>query len=462
MSARALHLGFPRGGARMAFWPVAVAAGTAVLSAAGAVILGPAALALPLGIALVVGLVRYPLALLVLYGYVGIFKGEPLVADLPFDITLVLGVLLALVCIHRLIEGRVRPVPAAYLALLLLIGCTLAVSLTWTPMADYGTEKVLKFFSLTALAAVAPFFIVEDRRDLMQLVWATAGLAIISAGVALAFPGAEAESGRLEFGGNENTIFTSRMLCAGALVLLLAPGLGLPRPLRVVVPLLGVGLAVVASSIGSRGPIVSLALALVCVAVASVVRSPRQLASVLVIVAAGIAIFPFVQLPETSRERLEETVSNPTQTLEQDGRSRLYGKAIELTQENPVFGFGSGGFLLYSFVLIEQEERYPHNIFLELSAEVGLAPALALGAAVLFLLIAIGRRAWTTKDERDRRLVFVLGGLFLVNLFAVQFSGDINDNRAFWTMFGVSWLVARYGLPDADTGPWLGLGRRRA
>ena len=58
--------------------------------------------------------------------------------------------------------------------------------------------------------------------------------------------------------------------------------------------------------------------------------------------------------------------------------------------------------------------------------------------------------------------MFVLGGLFLINLFAVQFSGDINDNRVFWTMFGVSWLVARYGLPDADTGPWLGLGRRRA
>ena len=462
MSARALDLDFPRGGARVAFWPVAVAAGIAVFSAAGAVLLGPVALALPLGLALAVALVRHPPAMLVIYGYVGIFKGEPFLSDLPFDVTLVLGALLTLVCLHRLIEGRVRPVPAAYLALLLLIGCTLAVSLTWTPMADYGTEKVLKFFTLTAIAALAPFFIIEDRRDLMQLLWATVGLAILSAGVALAFPGDEAQSGRLEFGGNENTIFTSRLLCAGALVLVLAPGLGLPRPLRLLAPLVGVGLAVVASSIGSRGPIVSLALALLCVAVASIVKSPRQLASVLVIVAAGIAIFPFVNLPETSKERLEDTVRNPAQTLEQDGRSRLYDQAIDLTRQNPVFGFGSGGFFLYSYVLLEQEERYPHNMFLELSAEVGLGPAIALGAAVLFLLISIGRRAWTAKDDRDRRLVFVLGGLFLINLFAVQFSGDINDNRVFWTMFGVSWFVARYGLPDADTGPWLGLGRRRA
>ncbi len=278
-------------------------------------------------------LVRYPPALLVSYGYVGIFKGEPLVADLPFDVTLALGVLLALVCLHRLIEGRVRPVPAAYLALLLLIGCMLAVSLTWTPVAEYGTEKVLRFFSLDG--ARRPRAVLHHRGPARPDAAALGdgGLAIFSAGVALANPGAEAESGRLEFGGNENTIFTSRVLCAGALVLLLAPGLGLPRPLRLLAPLVGVGLAVVASSIGSRGPIVSLALALVCVAVASIVKSPRQLASVLVIVAAGIAIFPFVNLPETSKERLEETVRDPAQTLEQDGRSRLYDKAIELTQQ---------------------------------------------------------------------------------------------------------------------------------
>ena len=142
-------------------------------------------------------------------------------------------------------------------------------------MADYGTEKVLRFFSLTAVAALAPFFIIEDRRDLMQLALGDGGAWRFSVPAWLSRSRAhEAESGRLEFGGNENTIFTSRLLCAGALVLLLAPGLGLPRPLRLLAPLLGVGLAVVASSIGSRGPIVSLALALVCVAVASIVEEP--------------------------------------------------------------------------------------------------------------------------------------------------------------------------------------------
>jgi hypothetical protein len=406
------------------------------------------ALAAVLGIAVLALLARYPPALLVVYVYIGVFKGQGVLTDLPFDITAVLGLLLAAVCLSRLLQGRARRVPAGYLGLLLLIAVMLAVGLTWSPMHAYGSEKVLKFFSFTALAALAPFFIIENRRDLTHLLWATVGLAALGALVSLTDPGS-AETGRLEFGGNENTIFTSRLLCAGALVLLVAPALGLPRPLRLLSPLLGIAFVIVAAGIGSRGPIVSLALALACVIAASAFTGPRQLLAVLLIVAAGIAIFPLIDLPETSRQRLEQTVNDPAQTFETDGRSRLYGKAIELTEQHPVFGFGTGGFFLFSYVLIDQTERYPHNMFLELSSEVGLAPAIALAVAVLYVLLALGRRALAARGSPDRRLIVVFGALFLMNLFAVQFSGDINDNRVFWAMFGVAWLLARYGVPRA-------------
>jgi hypothetical protein len=431
----------------------------ALVAAGAAVALGPLALGIVVVIAFGWLFVRYPPALLVAYGYVGIFKGEPVLEDLPFDITVALGILLALICLHRLLEGRARPVPAPYVGLLVLIGAMLSVALIWTPMPEYGTEKALKFVTFTSLAAVSPFFIIEGRRDLRVLLVATVTLATFGAVMALADPGG-AESGRIEFGGNENTIFTSRLLCAGALVLLVAPGLGVPRQLRIVAPVAGIGLAAVAAGVGSRGPIVALALALACVLAASAVKSPRQMISVLVIVAVGIAIFPLIDLPETSKQRLEQTVNDPVQTLQEDGRSRLYDKAIDLTVEHPVFGFGSGGFFLFSYVLLDQEEKYPHNIFLELASELGVGPPIALAVAVLFVLLALGQRAWTAESDVDRRLVFVVGGLFLNNLFAVQFSGDINDNRVFWAMFGVAWVVARYGIPDPARGPWLVLRKR--
>jgi O-Antigen ligase len=455
MTTRAIGMGFQRGDQPSPTW-IAAVAGTVLFGAAASVVLGPVALAIPIGIAVVVLLVRSPPLLLVTYGYIGVFKEGALLKSFPFDVTIALGLLLAAVCLWRLVEGRARPVPAAYLGLLLLIGVMLALSLDWTPMPAYGQEKVLKFFTLTALAALAPFFIIEDGRDVRALLWATVGLATLAAVLTL-FQAGDPNSGRLEFGGDENTIFTSRLLCAGALVLLVAPAFGVPRRLRLAAPLLGAGLVFVALGVGSRGPVVALALALACVAAASVVKKPSQLVSVLVIVAAGIALFPLIQLPETSRQRLEQTVNNPVETLAEDGRSRLYNKAIELTAENPVRGFGAGGFFLYSYLLMNQQEKYPHNMFLELSAEVGLLPPIVLGVAIFYVLFTLGRRAWRAERDRDRRLTFVLGGLFLMNLFAVQFSGDINDNRVFWATFGLAWLVARYGIPDRNRGPWLTL-----
>ena len=74
--------------------PVALGAVAATVAAAAAVTIGPAALALPVALALGVFLVREPLALLTLYVYVGLFKEQAVVAALPVDATLALGLLL--------------------------------------------------------------------------------------------------------------------------------------------------------------------------------------------------------------------------------------------------------------------------------------------------------------------------------------------------------------------------------
>ena len=187
-----------------------------------------------------------------------------------------------------------------------------------------------------------------------------------------------------------------------------------------------------------------------CVLAVYMVKKPQQLFPALIVVGAALAVFPFVSLPETSRERLERTIQNPSGSVEEDGRSALYGKAFELIEEQPLRGVGTGGFFLYSYVLADQEEKYPHNIFLELSAEFGVVPALLLAASVAALLFALYRRLWLAAEERDRRLYAVIAGLFLFQLFAVQFSGDINDNRTFWAVFGLAWFMAVYGIPQDE------------
>jgi O-antigen ligase len=424
----------------------ALAIATAVFAALAAAALGPAALGIPIAGGVAYLLVRYPLALYVAFLYVGLFKGQGIIERLPVDATLLLGLLLGGVCLLRLLEGKFRLPPMMLALPVLLIAVLMAISLSWTPEASYGTDKTLKFATLTALATFAPFFLIEDRDGVRRLLSMLAVVGVIGALIVLGLGTTSGQDqGRLEFSGAANTIFTSRFLLTGALVLIMAPALKYWKRLRVPAALLGLVVVVVAASIGSRGPIVGFVLALLCTILAVVLREPRRILPVMLLVVAGLAIFPFISLPETSSQRLTQLVDNPSGAFDEDLRSRLYDKGIELAKENPVQGIGAGGFFLYSYVVTNREERYPHNVFIETAAELGVVPMLLLVASIFTLLVALYRRAWSAEGD-DRSAIYLLTGVFLLNLFATQFSGDFNDNKTFWAMLGVGWLVARYGL----------------
>lgn len=422
--------------------------GAAVLAALAAAGLGPLALGIPAAGAIVYLLVRYPLVLYIAFLYIGLFKGQGIIERLPVDATLVLGLLLGGVCLQRLLVGRFRLPPMMLALPVVLIATLMAISLVWTPEYVYGSEKTLKFATLTALGAFAPFFLIEGRKDVRRLLVLLGVVGVIGAIIVFTLgTTAGQDQGRLEFSGAANTIFTSRFLLTGAFILLLAPLFGLWKRWRGGIVLTGLIVVAIAASIGSRGPVVAFALALVCTIAAVVLREPRRIVPVLVLVMAGIAVLPFISLPEASSERLGNLIHNPSGTFEQDLRSRLYEKGIELAEEHPVRGIGAGGFFNYSYVVTNREERYPHNVFIETAAELGIVPALLLAASVLALIVALYRRAWVAGGE-DRTTIYLLAGVFLLNLFATQFSGDFNDNKTFWAMLGVGWLVARYGVGD--------------
>ena len=49
--------------------------------------------------------------LLVVFGHIGLFKEQPVIEVLPFDATVALGILLALVCLQRVLSGRATAPP---------------------------------------------------------------------------------------------------------------------------------------------------------------------------------------------------------------------------------------------------------------------------------------------------------------------------------------------------------------
>lgn len=424
----------------------------AIIAAAAAVALGPTALVALVALVGVALLLRYPPVLLAAFVFLPFFEEAPLIRLLPGDPTVMLGVLLVGVYARRLAARSVSAIPAGLVIPFVLIGAALAIGLIGTPAPAYGGEKVLKYFTVTLTAAVAPFFVVRTRAELMQFLGAIAAGAVVIAAVTpvlkpTVIPGITFEldtEGRYSFGGQ---IMPARFLCTAALVLIVAPTFVRGR-VRFLGPLAAAGVMFVALGFGARGPIVALVVALAGVVLLSGLRAPRQLVLVLLaVVAAGMAL-PFVSLPGQSAGRLAEVASDPAGVLRGDTRAALYDEAVRLIREHPLTGIGTGGFSSYTLVLMPPKftVEYPHNIFLELSTDVGVVPAVVLLLPIAAGIAILLRRVRLTTDRAERHIAILVLGLFLLNLFATQFSGDINDNRTMWLFLALAWLIGRDGV----------------
>jgi O-antigen/teichoic acid export membrane protein/O-antigen ligase len=419
-----------------------MAIGAAAFAALATVALGPKALAIPFVVLVVLFFMREPLALLNLYLVVGLFKEQSVVKSLPVDATLALGLLVALACGIRLVTGRVRRVPYGFALTITVVSLSLVTSLAWTDAGGYGTTKTTTFLTVTMLAIGAPFFLIESWDDVRRFFTWTVVVAIPVAILALANP--STDTGRLA---GDNTIGTSRLLCTGALILLLG-ALARPRR-RIPSTVLAAAFIAIAAAVGSRGPILSLGLALAVTLVAWLARVPRKAAPVLALAAVSLAVVPFVSLPETSKERLSSAASDPIAAFRSDDRYFLVQQAWGIIKQDPVRGGGVG-----AFSVVNPSAKWPHNFFLEVWAELGLAALLVVAGAVVIALVGLFRLAWRLPEQgRDRELVYVLLAVFFFNLLAVQVSGNINDNRDFWGMLAIVWLVIAGGVAAGAAGP---------
>ena len=442
------------GGLREAF----VAAGVAIVATAFAVTLGPAALALPVAAAAGYVLLRHPPVLLALFVFVPYFEAAPGVSSIPFDPTAGLAVLVVAVLAHRVVVGDgLRMPPAPLLLPLLLIGVAILLGLLWSGAPEYGQEKALKYFTVTLLAALAPFALLTTERDLLKFLYTIAAGAVVVAGLTLVTEPTVAEGiateydtqGRYSFGGQ---IFPARFLCTGALILFLLPGLMRSR-WALLAPLAAVGVTIVASGYGARGPMAAFFATLVAVALILAVRSSRALVAVVAAVVIGAAVLPFVTVPNSASERLSEAARDPVSTLRGDTRWILYNQAIELIEGHTVFGAGTGTFGAYVSIVSPPRQRllYPHNIFLEVWSELGILPLLAYILAVGGGGWVLMRRLAATDDRHERNLLTLAFGLLVFNFLVTQVSGDINDNRTLLLAASLAWLLGRYGLGTRET-----------
>ena len=413
---------------------------------------GALALALPIAAAGAYALVRRPAVLLAVFLYIPFFESAPGLRALPFDPTPVFAALMVIALVLRTGGTPLRRPPTGFLLPVLVIGVALLIGLLWTADSQYANEKVLKYLTVTLIAVLAPFAVLTTERALRQfLVTMVVGAVLvtvltlilpptIAAGIATEFD----TRGRYSFGGQ---IFPSRFLCTAALIMFLVPGLTSSR-WRWAAPVAAVGVILVASGFGARGPIAAFGATMVAVIFVLALRSARHLAAVIAAVAITAVAFPFLTVPDTASERIEEAARDPVATLRGDTRRVLYNQATTMIAGSPLLGEGTGSFAAYQAIVSPRGQTllYPHNIFLELWAEIGIIPLLAFVVAVVGGVGTLMRRLVVTDDRRERQLLTLVFGLFILNFFASQLSGDINDSRTTLLFLGLAWMVGRYGI----------------
>lgn len=151
----------------------------------------------------------------------------------------------------------------------------------------------------------------------------------------------------------------------------------------------------------------------------------------LIIIVDYLAASPEVQHTLT---RLQDVIVNPAQDGPVQERLSYYKSALELFFENPFRGGGIGGWAVFHG--IAKPEIHPHNIFLEIAAElgfVGLVLMLSLvGSSFMRLKKGIGRAASTKAIH-----ITVMGGVFLFSLLNALKTGDINDNILLFYSMGL-------------------------
>jgi len=434
---------------------------------------GPDAAVAATAVVLLVLLAAFPEVTFGLFLLVGVLK-SPLsatvaAAGVQLDVTVLLAaVLLAGLLIRGLPAGIGSLLPPADAVLPLGgLGLIVLLSLLLGPETPYGQQKAVRFLTLTSLAFLAPYGCLNTPARFTRFLVTTIGIGLLMLPL-----GQLTGEGLSAFGANH--IATGRALGLGLLAVIFL-GLGSARlPLRLVWVVPGAALLAGFLYAGSRGSFLALAAALAVTGLVVLARGRARrralaVAAVAALAAVGVTILAPAAV-ETMNRRVAATLADPL-TLTARTRLDRAAAALEMIQDRPVWGNGIGGFdLLYSHAETGRGD-YPHNLLLEVLAELGVVGLLAL-SLLMFLALrrlghglqltaygsrpsALGIANWRLEIGRRRpeavsplaaaarpqapASLFVLA-LATYALANALFSGDLNDNRLLFVALGMCFL----------------------
>lgn len=366
---------------------------------------------------------------LALLANAGQIKGNPSLAWIPVDLTLIVTALV----FASILASRFNQGPAiGYVALPVILWVAYLPAIGLSHFDSYGLSKILTLFSVSLLTALAPFYLLRTQKQRLQFQYSLAALAgLISVSALFLTPTAANDfNNRLIFAGS-NTIGTARVAMFGAIILAILLVVGeLKLRLRI---LFAVGIAVsVALGVmtGSAGPVMSALFTLILTALVASSFRGRRLYAIVGMSAIGIGAMVFTSAQDSDgMERIADTLSGEA-TTSIGARIELWKDTLHQLPTHP-FGVGWG---MYSSEYLDH--RYPHNLFLEVGIEAGWLPMFLLAIVVIATFI----RGIRSATEPAMTVFF---SLFVFSLLNSMVSSDVNGTRLLWiTMFAI-WADSR-------------------
>lgn len=389
---------------------------------------------------------KFILSIEMLYVLFIVAGAVKMMLNLPFDFTVFVGGILIVVTLFKFLKKltilRISLLPLACIGIFTII---LVLSIMYSPSTVYAHDKAIRFLLTTLPAFVIPLLIFRSKHSLEKIIKSIYFISIVLGliGFIVVLKGGQTENGFVELGG-DNYISVARVLGMGGVIsftyMVYSSKIKLAFTHFIILAIIGFPLI----STGGRMPFIAFVLSSLLMLVLYIKFSKREISfksvrkflMIISLLSIGIWLIFRNSIYATSFKRITVLFT------EQDGgssariREILYSAAYKMFGENPFFGGGLGSFGIY---YTDTDQRlYPHNIFLEVLGELGL-----VGCFALIILMAIGFSIgykFIKKEEADH----ITLSIFLVTLYLfvnANVSGDLNDNRIFFAMLGVLFMV---------------------
>jgi hypothetical protein len=375
-------------------------------------------------------------AAVLLLVYVGNFKANPLLSWTPVDPTF-LGAALTSIGVLA-VAGR-STIPRGMWPVLALWALFMPAAILHAP-GLYAAHLVTYFYTLTILSALGPLFLMrsEVRQKLWVIMQIILAAAVTGGALLSSHPQPVADIAARVYLTGPGTIESGDM---AAVVVLSCFIFALTRRRRRGLMLaLGAAAAATMFATGSRGPVLALAVALATVATfapaSGVYRTVRITAMTFVI----FLSWYFVRGYTTGGAgRIAATLlAGSDQDTTSKIRLSLWREAWDVIPGH-FWGIGWGGLndlgpLNGGGLLGQPGLPYPHDIWLEVTAQAGW-----IAGAALIVFVWCGLR-------RLRRLAAspypaVLFGMAVFWVIQASLSGDVNSWRCMWASLAISWVT---------------------